>query len=43
MHCLDCRTAGTNSTAVGICQSCGAGGLHRARPCGGPEPAGSLR
>ncbi|WP_443034884.1 DUF2180 family protein [Streptomyces sp. BE133] len=24
-HCLDCRTAGTNSTTVGVCQSCGAG------------------
>lgn len=25
MHCLDCRTAGTNSPTVGICQACGAG------------------
>ncbi|WP_406500190.1 DUF2180 family protein [Streptomyces sp. NBC_00846] len=25
MHCLDCRTAGTNSPTVGVCQSCGAG------------------
>lgn len=25
MHCLDCRTAGTNSPTVGVCQGCGAG------------------
>lgn len=25
MHCLDCRTAGTNSPTVGICQGYGAG------------------
>ncbi|MFF3730731.1 DUF2180 family protein [Streptomyces sp. NPDC002476] len=25
MHCLDCRTTGTNSPTVGVCQSCGAG------------------
>ncbi|MGW2108810.1 DUF2180 family protein [Streptomyces sp. NPDC001948] len=25
MHCLDCRTTGTNSTAIGVCQVCGAG------------------
>ncbi|WP_371632822.1 DUF2180 family protein [Streptomyces sp. NBC_01259] len=25
MHCLDCRTTGTNSPTVGICQGCGAG------------------
>ncbi|WP_446751147.1 DUF2180 family protein [Streptomyces sp. CLV115] len=25
MHCLDCRTTGTDSTTVGVCQGCGAG------------------
>ncbi|MFE7112661.1 DUF2180 family protein [Streptomyces sp. NPDC057575] len=25
MHCLDCRTTGTNSPTVGVCQGCGAG------------------
>ncbi|MER7945124.1 DUF2180 family protein [Streptomyces sp. NPDC094458] len=25
MHCLDCRTMGTNSPTIGICQACGAG------------------
>ncbi|MFI6124178.1 DUF2180 family protein [Streptomyces sp. NPDC051064] len=25
MHCLDCRTAGTNSPTIGVCQECGAG------------------
>ncbi|MEV7960030.1 DUF2180 family protein [Streptomyces sp. NPDC087532] len=24
-HCFDCRTAGTNSPTVGVCQGCGAG------------------
>ncbi|MEU0631970.1 DUF2180 family protein [Streptomyces sp. NPDC005989] len=25
MHCLGCRTTGTNSTTVGVRQGCGAG------------------
>ncbi|MFG2684108.1 DUF2180 family protein [Streptomyces sp. NPDC048392] len=25
MHCLDCRTTGSNSPCVGVCQRCGAG------------------
>ncbi|MET8747448.1 DUF2180 family protein [Streptomyces sp. NPDC004728] len=25
MHCLDCRTTGTNSPTVGVCRGCGAG------------------
>lgn len=54
MHCLDCRTAGANSTAVGICQSCGAGvctvhahvearSLRRGSPLGAPVEAAARR
>ncbi|MET8544312.1 DUF2180 family protein [Kitasatospora sp. NPDC004799] len=25
MHCLECRSANTTSTAVGVCRGCGAG------------------
>lgn len=54
MHCLDCRTSGTNSTAVGICRSCGAGvctaharvearSLRRGSPLGVPVEAAARR
>ncbi|MEV0495288.1 DUF2180 family protein [Streptomyces atratus] len=36
-HCLDCRTAGTNSPTVGVCQGCGAGVCAAHAPHRDPE------
>ncbi|MFJ5845172.1 DUF2180 family protein [Streptomyces sp. NPDC092903] len=54
MHCLDCRTGGTNSPTVGICRACGAGvraahariappTVRRGSPLGAPGEAGARR
>ncbi|MFD7720149.1 DUF2180 family protein [Streptomyces sp. NPDC059814] len=54
MHCLDCRTTGTDSPAVGVCQGCGAGvcaaharvaarSVRRGSPLGAPGAAGARR
>ncbi|MGW3267563.1 DUF2180 family protein [Streptomyces sp. NPDC001056] len=50
MHRLDCRTAGTNSSTIGVCQGCGAGvcaaharitsrSVRRGSPLGTPDQA----
>ncbi|MFG2674584.1 DUF2180 family protein [Streptomyces sp. NPDC048445] len=54
MDCLDCRTTGTNSPTVGICQGCGAGvcaahariaarSVRRGSPIRAPREAGARR